>query len=62
MSFLLIVIVALVVVGIVAAMLIYKEFFKNTKMSRMFLRTGLVEIIAKGYSMQYRGEELIYGD
>ena len=35
----------LFIVIVIAVMLIYKEFFKNTKMSKMLLRICLVKII-----------------
>ena len=35
----------LLIVIVIAIMLIYKEFFKNTKMSRMILGIGLVKIL-----------------
>ena len=35
----------LLIVIVIPTMLIYKEVFKNTKMSRMFLRIGLVKIL-----------------
>ena len=35
----------LLIVIVIEIMLIYKEFFKNMKMRRMFLRNGLVIIL-----------------
>lgn len=47
-------------------MLIYKEFFRTRKMTRMFLRIGLVKILHFVYFQRLFNviprEEVVYGD
>ena len=57
----------LLIVIVTAIRLIYKEFFKNTKMCKMLLRIGFVKLlIFRLFSIftfdVIRGEEFIHGD
>ena len=56
----------LLIVIVITIMLIYKEFFRTRKMTRMFLRIGLVKILHFVYFQRLFNviprEEVDYGD
>ena len=49
----------LLIVIIIAITLIYKEFFKNTKMSKILLKIGLVKFLVFSKVTKNEDEELL---